>query len=90
MKRRVATAAAVFLMAAGSATALGADDISNLSANNVQLGDNSSNILQNTDAASGDAVGGQVVGGRSGGPSDIVVANKKGAFVFVQETETTD
>ncbi len=58
----------------GSATALGSD-ISNLSADNVQLGDNSSNVLQNTDAATGDAVGGQVVGGRSGGPSDIVVAN---------------
>lgn len=62
-------------LAAGSATALGSDDISNLSANNVQIGDNSSSILQNTDAASGDAVGGQIVGGRSGGPSDIVAAN---------------
>ena len=60
---------------AGSATALGSDSISNESADNVQLGDNSSSILQNTDASTGDAIGGQVVGGRSGGPSDIVVAN---------------
>jgi hypothetical protein len=67
-------AAFVGLMA-GSATALGSDDISNVSANNVQVGDNSSNVLQDTDAATGDAVGGQIVGGRSGGPSDIVAAN---------------
>ena len=59
----------------GSSTALGADDILNNEADNVQVGDNSSDILQNTDAATGDAVGGQVFGGRVSGTTDAVLAN---------------
>jgi hypothetical protein len=59
----------------GSATALGADDILNNQADNVQVGDNSSDILQNTDAATGDAVGGQVFGGTVSGTTDAVLAN---------------
>jgi hypothetical protein len=58
-----------------SQTALGADDILNADATNVQAGDNDSSLFQNTDASSGDAVGGQVVGGTSTGPTDIVLAN---------------
>jgi hypothetical protein len=59
----------------GSSTALGADDILNNQADNVQVGDNSSEILQNTDASTGDAVGGQVFGGVVSGTTDAVLAN---------------
>jgi hypothetical protein len=62
-------------LTAGSSTALGADDILNNQADNVQAGDNSSDILQNTDASTGDAVGGQVFGGVVSGTTDAVLAN---------------
>lgn len=62
-------------LTAGSSTALGADDIVNNQADNVQVGDNSSDILQNTAASTGDAVGGQVFGGSVTGMVDAVLAN---------------
>jgi hypothetical protein len=62
-------------LTSGSSTALGADDIVNNVADNVQAGDNSSEILQNTDASTGDAVGGQVFGGTVTGTVDAVLAN---------------
>jgi hypothetical protein len=63
-------------LTSGSSTNLGAaDDILNNTANNVQAGDNSSDILQNTDASSGDAVGGQIFGGTVTGTVDAVLAN---------------
>jgi hypothetical protein len=63
-------------LTSGSSTALGADDdILNNIADNVQAGDNSSDILQNTDATTGDAVGGQVFGGSVTGTVDAVLAN---------------
>jgi hypothetical protein len=51
------------------------DDVISERARNLQVGDDSVSILQETDASTGDAIGGQVFGGRSGGPADIVLAN---------------
>jgi hypothetical protein len=65
-------------LSGASATSLGADDILNNQATNVQSGDNSSDLFQNTDASTGDAVGGQVFGGRASGPTDVVLANTSG------------
>jgi len=59
---------------AASATTVSADVV-NGDATNVQEGDNASDVNQRTEAVTGDAVVGQIVGGSSGGPMDIVVAN---------------
>jgi len=54
-----------------------ASDIDNVTADNVQEGDNETEIAQSADAASGDGVGGQVIGvvTSAGGSADIVAAN---------------
>jgi hypothetical protein len=65
-------------LANGSATALNAaDDILNGNAANVFIGDNSKELSQSADAASGDAVAGQVAGvvTSAGGSADLVLAN---------------
>jgi hypothetical protein len=66
-------------LSGSSGTAFGADagaaDISNASATNVQEGDNSADVGQQTDAVTGDAVGGQIFGGVVSGTTDAVLAN---------------
>ena len=67
-------------LTAASATGIGeldASDIASASATNVQEGDNSKDVSQSADAASGDAVGGQVAGvvTSAGGSADLVLAN---------------
>jgi len=54
-----------------------AADILNLAATNVQEGDNDKSVSQDADAASGDAVAGQVAGvvTSAGGSADLVLAN---------------
>jgi len=61
---------------AGGASAT-ASDITDVTANNVQEGDNEVETTQHADAASGDGVGGQVIGvvTSAGGSADIVAAN---------------
>jgi hypothetical protein len=61
----------------GSTTALSAADILNGQAANVQSGDNSKGVSQSAEAASGDAVAGQVAGvvTSAGGSADLVLAN---------------
>jgi hypothetical protein len=63
-------------LTAGSETVLAADVV-NLSAANVQEGDNDTEVTQAAEAASGDGVGGQVIGvvTAAGGSADIVAAN---------------
>jgi hypothetical protein len=58
-------------------TTLTVADIFNLAATNVQEGDNDKEVVQAADAASGDAVGGQVAGvvTSAGGSADLVLAN---------------
>jgi hypothetical protein len=64
-------------LTAGSATGVTAADIFNAGATNVQEGDNEKDVTQSADAASGDAVGGQVAGvvTSAGGSADLVLAN---------------
>jgi hypothetical protein len=64
-------------LTAGSATDLAAADIINGAAANVQEGDNDKSVAQAANAASGDAVGGQVAGvvTSAGGSADLVLAN---------------
>jgi len=52
-------------------------DINNVAADNLQEGDNDYDVSQAADAASGDGVGGQVIGvvTAAGGSADIVAAN---------------
>jgi hypothetical protein len=61
----------------GATTALNAADILNGSAANVQEGDNAKDLSQSAEAASGDAVAGQVAGvvTSAGGSADLVLAN---------------
>jgi hypothetical protein len=59
---------------AASGTTVAADII-NGDATNVQEGDNGADVTQRTDAVTGDAVAGQILGATSGGPTDIVLAN---------------
>jgi hypothetical protein len=59
---------------AGTDTAV-ASDIDNESATNVQEGDNDVDLSQDSDASTGDAVGGQVFGAVATGASDVVLAN---------------
>jgi hypothetical protein len=61
----------------GSATALSAADILNGAAANVHEGDNAKGVIQSAEAASGDAVAGQVAGvvTSAGGSADLVLAN---------------
>jgi hypothetical protein len=63
-------------LTAGSDTAVAAD-ILNLAATNVQDGDNEAAITQAAEAASGDGVGGSVIGvvTTAGGSADVVAAN---------------
>jgi hypothetical protein len=64
-------------LTAGSTTNVAAADILNLAATNVQEGDNSKSVAQAAEAASGDAVAGQVAGvvTSAGGSADLVLAN---------------
>jgi hypothetical protein len=64
-------------LTAGSSTDLAAADVFNLAATNVQEGDNDKEASQSANAASGDAVGGQVAGvvTSAGGSADLVLAN---------------
>ncbi len=64
-------------LTAGSTTALNAADILNGNAVNVLDGDNERTLSQSADAASGDAVAGQVAGVVTsvGGSADLVLAN---------------
>ncbi len=62
-------------LSAGSETAIDAADIFNSGATNVQEGDNDADVSQDSDAATGDAVGGQVFGAVSSGAADVVLAN---------------
>ena len=70
------SAAAFTGLTASSSTTVAAD-ILNLAATNVQEGDNDTEINQDASAASGDGVGGQVIGvvTRAGGSADVVAAN---------------
>lgn len=69
-------------LTAGSDTAITAD-ILNGNAVNVQEGDNSADVTQSSDAVTGDAVAGQILGATSTGPTDIVAANTS------EDSETT-
>jgi hypothetical protein len=64
-------------LTASSATPINASDILNNNAVNVQEGDNSRDLSQDADAASGDGVAGQVAGvvSSTGGSADLVLAN---------------
>jgi hypothetical protein len=72
--------AATFVgLTAGTSTFLSAagDDLLNAAATNVQLGDNAAGVIQSATAATGDGVGGQVIGvvTSPGGSADVVAAN---------------
>jgi len=62
-------------LSASSETSIGASDVFNDSATNVQEGGNSSDVAQSSNASTGDAVGGQIFGATVSGASDIVLAN---------------
>lgn len=64
-------------LTAGTSTVVAAADILNGEAANVQEGDNEAEVTQAAEAASGDGVGGQVIGvvTAAGGSADIVAAN---------------
>jgi hypothetical protein len=62
-------------LSGASETSVGASDIDNASATNVQEGDNEVDLSQDSDAATGDAVGGQVFGAVASGSADVVLAN---------------
>ena len=62
-------------LSAASETNIGAADVFNDSATNVQEGDNGTDVSQSSNAATGDAVGGQVFGAVTTGASDVVLAN---------------
>jgi len=70
-------AAFVGLLNASSTNIGAADLFNNGSATNVQEGDNKATANQNQDVATGDVVGGQVVGAvtSSGGSADVTLAN---------------
>lgn len=68
-----AFAAFVGLDAASDTTV--AADVLNNNATNVQEGDNDASVSQRTDAVTGDAVAGQILGGTATGVVDIVAAN---------------
>ena len=72
----VNSVAAFVGLTAGTSTNVAAD-IFNLAATNVQEGDNSKSVAQAAEAASGDAVAGQVAGvvTSAGGSADLVLAN---------------
>jgi hypothetical protein len=60
---------------ASTQTTIAAADVTNQDATNVQEGDNGAGVDQFSDASSGDAVTGQIVGGTATGNSVITVAN---------------
>jgi hypothetical protein len=64
-------------LTAGTATPVVAADLLNDNAVNLLEGDNSRDLMQSADAASGDAVAGQIAGvvSQSGGSADLVLAN---------------
>lgn len=70
------SASAYVGLTASSDTTVAAD-VFNAAATNVQEGDNDKSVIQAADAASGDAVAGQVAGvvTSSGGSADLVLAN---------------
>lgn len=74
-----ANAAATFTgqNVAGGGTTIVATDITNAAANNLLEGDNTTDYAQSAEAASGDGVGGQVIGAvtSAGGSADIVAEN---------------
>jgi hypothetical protein len=65
----------VGLNATGTVGFADAEDIDNASATNVQEGDNELDAEQTADAASGDGVGGQVLGVVSGGDASVDATN---------------
>jgi hypothetical protein len=67
--------AAAFVGLNASGTVLSAADIVNASATNVQEGDNDFSADQSAEAASGDAVGGQVLGVVSAGDASVDATN---------------
>jgi hypothetical protein len=67
--------AAAFVGLNASGTVLSAADIFNASATNVQEGDNEFGADQSAEAASGDAVGGQVLGVVSAGDASVDATN---------------
>ena len=67
--------AASFVGLNASGTVLSAADIANASATNVQEGDNEFSADQSAEAASGDAVGGQVLGVVSAGDASVDATN---------------
>lgn len=56
-------------------TSIGAADVVNGAATNVQEGDNNADLTQLTDSSTGDAVGGQIFGATVTGQVDAVLAN---------------
>jgi hypothetical protein len=62
-------------LSGATSTSIGASDIDNATATNVQEGDNEVDLSQDSDAATGDAVGGQVFGAVASGNTDVVLAN---------------
>jgi hypothetical protein len=68
--------AAAFVGLNASGTVLSAADIANASATNVQEGDNDYSADQSAEAASGDAVGGQVLGVVSAGDASVDATNR--------------